>query len=588
MENHWLSILICLAFFVDGIIAQHIIDESKNDNPENDSKMTNIYPRNVSDIYRGIWTSRNSSILEKIKFKKSKGLFILSLKQKHSSVPQLDIIEGEWFLRDGNYSTDHNEKYDIEGVYFWRTGDLLLLAVSDPPPITDFTFVIENVTHVNDVVQQFLNNNFETFTAVSKELVFDTTLRDNITNIAKHWKDSFLFTTRDASLCFFKIHFKFQLNVKNVRPQDFGDFTENRPFLRMLGTALSPNCRIELDGEAESFLVEYYNQKAVHYALLASVTAIIEIIWLIKQMAYTSTPSTLTKVSLLTIGQQTMIDSYLALLYLTNAVTNEKVFGAFAVAAFLKFVLFSMFETRYLLAIWKARRPQAFAGGWTATNREISNLYARFYTFLLLGFVLLWAFSYHLKLVIFVCYSFWIPQIICNIRKDSVRSLLRGYIVVTSIMRLLLPMYFYGCPHNFVKADTDHVFLLLLLLFVSLQVAILLTQDYYGPRWFLPFTFVRYNYFRPLEELHNRKFVGHSNNSSQRNYEFECVICMNSVDGTLRNHMVTPCNHVFHRQCLLKWFEFKFECPTCRRELPPPPPYVFDQQRYHEEVHNIV
>jgi hypothetical protein len=58
--------------------------------------------------------------------------------------------------------------------------------------------------------------------------------------------------------------------------------------------------------------------------------------------------------------------------------TAEKVFGAFAIAAFLKFVLFSVFETRYLLAIWKARRPQAFAGGWAVTNREISNLYARF------------------------------------------------------------------------------------------------------------------------------------------------------------------------------------------------------------------
>ena len=29
-------------------------------------------------------------------------------------------------------------------------------------------------------------------------------------------------------------------------------------------------------------------------------------------------------------------------------------------------------------------------------------------------------------------------------------------------------------------------------------------------------------------------------------------------------YMFTPCSHVFHRECLEKWFEFKKECPNCR------------------------
>ena len=29
-------------------------------------------------------------------------------------------------------------------------------------------------------------------------------------------------------------------------------------------------------------------------------------------------------------------------------------------------------------------------------------------------------------------------------------------------------------------------------------------------------------------------------------------------------YMYTPCNHVFHSECLEKWFEFKKECPNCR------------------------
>lgn len=30
----------------------------------------------------------------------------------------------------------------------------------------------------------------------------------------------------------------------------------------------------------------------------------------------------------------------------------------------------------------------------------------------------------------------------------------------------------------------------------------------------------------------------------------------------------TPCNHYFHEECLMKWFETKPECPTCRKSLP--------------------
>lgn len=30
----------------------------------------------------------------------------------------------------------------------------------------------------------------------------------------------------------------------------------------------------------------------------------------------------------------------------------------------------------------------------------------------------------------------------------------------------------------------------------------------------------------------------------------------------------TPCNHYFHEECLVKWFETKPECPTCRKSLP--------------------
>lgn len=33
--------------------------------------------------------------------------------------------------------------------------------------------------------------------------------------------------------------------------------------------------------------------------------------------------------------------------------------------------------------------------------------------------------------------------------------------------------------------------------------------------------------------------------------------------------MKTPCNHYFHKDCLVSWADVKLECPTCRAPLPP-------------------
>lgn len=56
----------------------------------------------------------------------------------------------------------------------------------------------------------------------------------------------------------------------------------------------------------------------------------------------------------------------------------ESLFNAFATAAFFKFVVFSIFEMRYLLAIWKANRSITNGEGWEAMRRELSLLYSRF------------------------------------------------------------------------------------------------------------------------------------------------------------------------------------------------------------------
>jgi hypothetical protein len=56
---------------------------------------------------------------------------------------------------------------------------------------------------------------------------------------------------------------------------------------------------------------------------------------------------------------QAVLDAYLCLLHLTAGIFVEALFNTFATAAFFKFVVFSIFEMRYLLVIWKATADNA-------------------------------------------------------------------------------------------------------------------------------------------------------------------------------------------------------------------------------------
>ena len=49
----------------------------------------------------------------------------------------------------------------------------------------------------------------------------------------------------------------------------------------------------------------------------------------------------------------------------------------------------------------------------------------------------------------------------------------------------------------------------------------------------------------------------------------DCCICYDAIDIRDRQgYMLAPCDHLFHRDCLVQWMDIKMECPICRTELP--------------------
>lgn len=333
-----------------------------------------------------------------------------------------------------------------------------------------------------------------------------------------------------------------------LRPAEFteGVYTS----MKAEGTIMSQACGVALTIRANSMPGEVQRMKAARYTAATTALALAQVALLIRQMEVTTTPVAAARVSLLMLGQQALVDAYLCLLHLTLGILYEPLFNSFATIAFFLFVIFAVFEMRYMLVCWKARRV---ADSWTA-QRQLALIHARFYGALLAGALLSWISKPLLAPLTFVMYSFWLPQVMYSAKCDAPQPLLPLYVVGTSIARLVVPVYLFVMPGNQLQPAPSPAIAAALALWVGLQAAILLSQRAWGPRWFVPPGVLppRYNYKRLTLEKKG-----------------ECVICMSLVEAS-KDCMVTPCGHVFHKHCLDQWMIVKLECPTCRRSLPPP------------------
>ena len=201
----------------------------------------------------------------------------------------------------------------------------------------------------------------------------------------------------------------------------------------MAGMISSQNCNVSLAVDAASFHLEKYYTKAVHYTLVVAILTFVQILLLIKQIEGTSTPATSMRVSMFSISQQTVMDAYLCLLHLTAGIVVEPLFNAFAMVAFFEFVLFAIFEMRFMLLVWRAQRGQS-NDPWD-TRRELSMLYTRFYGVLLGGILVAFKLQQYMRGFVFLLYSFWIPQVIHCIRSDLRQPLKPFFVIGTSITR---------------------------------------------------------------------------------------------------------------------------------------------------------
>ena len=243
---------------------------------------------------------------------------------------------------------------------------------------------------------------------------------------------------------------------------------------------------------------------------------------------------------------------------------------------------------------------------------DFGTIYARFYfTILATVLISIWAYSWpkplrsaYANLLAFIYLSFWIPQIYRNTMRNCRKALRWEYVFGISVCRLVPIIYCYAKERNTFSIVIDPTGALLLTAWVWIQVLILLSQQFLGPRLFVKDSWCppAYDYHPILRDDADDPEAGttlpigfvasaseardsDSREKGKSSKSFDCAICMQEIEVPVvsktegegrgaswlgrTSYMVTPCRHIFHSGCLEGWMRLRLVCPICREGLPP-------------------
>lgn len=390
--------------------------------------------------------------------------------------------------------------------------------------------------------------------------------------------------------------------------------------LQISGILYSPDCGMVFNFNLTGEHLQKYDQRVREVCVAVMLSLLAFAIILGAQMNATSTPSMLSRVSLWTISSMSLVDGWICVMTLTMSFGSALGLTLLAVS-FVAFALTSMFELRYLVMIYKAQLTERAAnarveGLPTTEVPEVpeeralaSKVYTRYYI-TLLGFLFVTILSMDWSdrsrrlfewVILVTLYSNWVPQILLNVRRGHQTVLLPSFIIGSAALRLFPALYFCFYSKNVGYHYYAPALGWTLLSWQWLQVLVLISQHFFGPRFFLPAHIVApvYDYHPILttdiehglnaEEPPVTETAGESTPmlDPEENgvvKQVSCAICMNPVDLIIceegvppgpaalvarRNYMVTPCRHIYHTGCLEEWMQSQLQCPICRNPLPP-------------------
>ncbi len=494
-------------------------------------------------LFEGDWTSDGGKV-GSLKYNKDGGVFQVVLEPPTVKNESVHEFKATVLLKDGVYITDSYDTFDMVGEFYPLVGRMYMRGMrrlSLPESIiygpNTPEFGPENRTRFDNatlawppITQASINDTKDSSEAIF-ELFTDVHPVDNSTAIT--WIDRFnaTFLSRDGDVW---------------ATADYGVDTHQAQF-----------------------------EGALRYAFM-QLWIIIGLMWLTYKQNR--------RANSVAIGQRMATFSVIlfsvqdCLVFISNAflaIVFSPILSVFALCALLAFTLWLVLENQLVMTVWKARRVMTPGTSIRDARDAITSIYFRMYAVIIVIILLFLVFQWLIvKILFFGSFLTWIPQIWHQARSNSCRSFPVHYIIGSSLLRAFYLVYFFANPWNFIGFEPAPFSVAFILISGTVICAVLIIQQQ-KPRFFIPSFFKpkRYNYDRAVpEEVAER--LTHQNDVEDgvapNPASAVCVICMQPVIITAHAHMITPCDHVFHKSCLQQWMDVKLECPSCRSDLPLP------------------
>lgn len=331
------------------------------------------------------------------------------------------------------------------------------------------------------------------------------------------------------------------------------------------GTIMCPDCKTELNTTLTEYHIDVENlgSKVSTYSTLLMVVCAAQIYLIVLQMRHSEPQGASARMSMLSVGSQALLDAVLCVGHLLLSVAIPSVFFYYFMwISILKLVIYSVLEMRMMIGIYRARNLQNLElNNAMALRRYLSVIHTRFFIALFVAMMIVNMFYDKPFLLVFMFYSFWIPQIALNAFQGTRQPFLPSYAAGITLTRLFIPLYVFGCPENFLTdllgADiVSFSTCIFLVLWLGFQLVVLELQSRIGSRFFVPKRFlpVTYDYRRPLPSSRSTEMSPlrsgngarddiHNPGSDAVDIETgemkECVICYNCVDADDNNYMVS-------------------------------------------------
>lgn len=412
------------------------------------------YAYNISGIYLGKWnrssegfhlpdhkitlsaTQEINRLHSNSSIHGNDGLLSLQLYDHSQYRENINIVKAAITIIEGEQdSSEDSFSLNLVGLYFVKTGHLVLYGNTYGSRLhLDWNSTLAS-SHL------VINNSFSSLIGYSI----------NGTNRI-YLSQPMQFMNQTTSRCFFKLSMQIASLPKGIDPE-ISHHPHNHYIVNGTGLLESENCptRLQLEMGGYNLDTNHINTKSRWYTLIMMVVSFVECILYIKLLQNLVATSS----SLMMIFCISSIDLLMAMIHSLVGIFFMGILSDLYVISFHKFFVFSVVEMRLLYVVWSVRHPDINNDNIRMLQRQLTSIFAGLYILVIAILIFFYLNRTVFYCLIFVIYSFWLPQIIRSLQVGQRAPFSNKQILWITLLKLSIPSYLFICPYNIIAMFTE-------------------------------------------------------------------------------------------------------------------------------------